>query len=95
VSVLLELVITKLAPTVLAETPSHPGVPPSALEVMNIRLLAVTEVLATVAVPPTKVTIPSLELPIMGTISYALRQNKGRRPNNGTSTISDRHATWT
>lgn len=53
--------MVKLVPTTLAEILVKPTVPPVVCSVRNIKLLAVTEVLATVAVPPTSVTEPSLE----------------------------------
>lgn len=62
VSVPLELVITKLVPTVFVDTLKNPGVPPSVFEVKNILLFAVTEVFATVTVPPTKTAVPILAL---------------------------------
>ena len=62
VSVALLLVTVKLVPTTFAEMRRNPGVPPSTWDVRNMRLLAVTDVLATVTVPPTKTAVPILAL---------------------------------
>src|ERR1019366_5006350 len=62
VSAALELVITKLVAAVIVVMRRKPGVPPSTCEVKKIRLLAVTEVLATVLVPATNTAVPILAL---------------------------------
>jgi hypothetical protein len=62
VSATLELVITKLVLTVFADTRRNPGTPPSVCEVTKMRLLAVTEVFATVTAPATKTAVPIFEL---------------------------------
>lgn len=61
-SVLLEDVITKLVPTVLAVTLTNPGVPLSDCDVTKIKLFAVTVVLDTVTVPDERDAVPILQL---------------------------------
>lgn len=61
VSVALVLVMVKFVPALLVYL-RMPCVPPAAETLKKILLFAVTEVLATVTVPPTKVAVPIFEL---------------------------------